>query len=396
LKPAFELADVIFHTQDYIANSLGNSGRVLSALARCRTAALGGHIDQCSNLSCSHIRVSYNSCRNRHCPKCQQIQKETWLMAMEHRTLPVGYFHVVFTIPHELNSLCLQYPKLLYDTLFKVAWSTLKGFAAASQYELKMGMTAVLHTWGQNLSVHPHETVRRFGCIVPAGGMDKDDKWKTLKGNRANGRKGFLYPMEPLKKVYKAKFMAAIRKLIKKGLIPKQGGSFLDSIYQKEWVIYAKRPFADPKQVIEYLGRYTHKVAISNHRLQKVTETHTTFTYKDYADSGTQKLMTLTNEEFIRRFSHHILPAGFTKIRPGGVPHFGLHSGACTVTMDALTLQLTNIMRPIFNRATATMIAKEKSGYKPLNCPCCGQETMKMLSSWITGKPPPLLARFIQ
>lgn len=384
MKPDFELADIIHYTKDYIADHLGNSARTMSAIARCRTAALGGHIDKCSDRTCSHVRISYNSCRNRHCPKCQQIQKEAWLMAMQHRTLPVSYFHVVFTIPHELNGLCLLYPKLLYDTLFKVAWATLSGFAAASQYQLKMGMTSVLHTWavrrfGQNLSVHPH-----IHCIVPAGGMDKNGNWKALKGNKANGRKGFLFPMEPLKKVYKAKFMAAIRKLIKNSLIPKQDAAFLDNIYKKEWVIYAKKPFAGAKQVIEYLGRYTHKIAISNHRLKQVTQTHTSFTYKDYKDEAKQKLMTLSNQEFIRRFSQHILPNGFTKIR-----HFGLHSGASMAKMDSLSFQLTNRLRPKFNRAASLIIAKEKSNYMPQTCPCCGNETMRTILLWQSGIPPP-------
>ncbi len=384
MKPDFELADVINHTKPYISQQLGNSARTLFALSRCRTAELGGHIDKCSDIACSYVGISYNSCRNRHCPKCQQIQKEVWLMAMQHRTLPVSYFHVVFTIPHELNSLCLLYPKQMYDTLFKVAWATLKGFAANEQYAIKMGMTAVLHTWGQNLSLHPH-----IHCIVPAGGMDYNGKWKKLKGNKANGRKGFLFPMDALKKVYKAKFMAALRKLSKNGRIPKQDSRFLNELFNKEWVIYAKRPFAGAKQVIEYLGRYTHKVAISNHRLKIVNENHTSFNYKDYKDGAKQKLMLLTNEEFIRRFSQHILPDGFTKIR-----HFGLHSGASTGIMDKLCLQLTHKIRPKFSRAAALIIAKEKSSYNPKICPCCGKNTIQTLLTWQTGKPPPRQLNF--
>jgi hypothetical protein len=384
VKTTYELADVIRNTQNYIRDNLPNSARTLSAILRCRTEALGGHLDKCSDTTCSHVRISYNSCRNRHCPKCQKNQKEAWLMAIQHRTLPVSYFHVVFTIPHELNGLCLQHPKLMYDTLFKVAWATLKGFAAIPQYEIKMGMTAVLHTWGQNLSVHPH-----IHCIVPAGGMDAKGSWKTLKGNRANGKKGFLFPMNPLKNVFKAKFMAAIRKLIKTGLIPKQDPRFLNEIYKKEWVIYAKKPFIGAKQVIEYLGRYTHKVAISNHRIIEVTKTHTSFSYKDYKDQAKQKVMTLTNEEFIRRFSHHILPCGFTKIRPGGVPHFGLHSGACSEVMDTLHIQLLKKERPKFNRAATLKIAKEKNDYKPEVCPCCGKNTMTTILVWLSGQPPP-------
>ena len=195
--------------------------------------------------------------------------------------------------------------------------------------------------------------------------------------------------MESLKKVYKAKFMAALRKLIKNKLIPKQPSRFLNDIYNKDWVIYAKRPFTGAKQVIEYLGRYTHKIAISNHRIKKVTETHTTFDYKDYKDGAIKKQMTISNEEFIRRFSQHILPNGFTKIRPGGVPHFGLHAGACTDIMDKLYKQLTTKVRGKFNRSSALMIAKEKSNYCPNTCPCCGQNTLLTIVMWLSGIPPP-------
>lgn len=379
MKPTYELADVIRHTQNYIGKNLANSARTLSALAKCRTAALGGHIDRCTDEACGHVKVSYNSCRNRHCPKCQQVQKENWLLAMQHRTLPVPYFHVVFTVPHELNCLAISHPKLLYDTLFKIAWDTLKGFAAANQYQIKMGMTAVLHTWGQNLSLHPH-----LHCIVPAGGLDAGNKWKTLKGNLANGRKGFLFPMEPLKLVYKSKFMAALRKLIKNELIPKQSKEFMESLFHKEWVIYAKRPFAGPNQVIEYLGRYTHKVAISNHRLLNVTAQTTTFTYKDYKDGSKKKNMELYNEEFIRRFSQHILPEGFTKIR-----HFGLHAGACTKLMDEIFHQLCNIQRPAFKSSTAYLQTKEKNKLHSHECPACGQASMVSIFNWQSGKPPP-------
>ena len=380
MKPAFEVADIIKHTQLYIKQHLPNSSRVLNAIAICRTATLGGHIDKCSNSLCDYVHVSYNSCRNRHCPKCQQIQKEAWLMAMQHRTLPVSYFHVVFTIPHELNSLCLKFPKLMYDTLFKVAWATLKGFAQAPQYRLKMGMTSVLHTWGQNLSLHPH-----IHCIVPSGGMDKNKKWKPLKGNKANGRKGFLFPIDALKRVYKAKFMAAIRKLIKLKKIPQQDTGFLNQIYQKEWVVFAKRPFAGAQQVVEYLGRYTHKIAISNHRIVDVSTTHTKFKYKDYADNGVQKLMCLENEEFIRRYSQHILPDGFTKIR-----HFGLHAGACTKIMDEISQQLTGKPRARFDRKNCLIKIKEKLNPNPQQCPKCNKDTLITKLIWNSGKSPPI------
>ena len=381
MKPEYEVADIIRHSEKYIKQSLGNSARTLMALSECRTAQLGGHQDRCSDNNCSYERISYNSCRNRHCPKCQQVQKEAWLMAMKHRTLPVGYFHVVFTIPHELNMLCLQFPKIMYDMLFKVAWNTLKKFGKNPQYGINMGMTAVLHTWGQNLSLHPH-----IHCIVPAGGLDSDNFWKPLKGNKANGRKGFLFPLDELKSVFKAKFLAAIRKQIKLGNLPRQESAFLDTVYKKEWVIYAKRPFGGADQVIEYLGRYTHKVAISNHRLIKVDQQKTTFSYKEYKDNAKQKTMVLENEEFLRRFSQHILPSGFTKIR-----HFGFHSGAAYLQIDTLMLELTGEIRPKFDRKLAIKNAKEKSSFTSELCPCCNKKTMKTILVWHAAKPPPTI-----
>lgn len=379
------MADVIRHSEKYIKTHLGNSARTLLALSRCRTAQLGGHVDKCSDTTCSHERVSYNSCRNRHCPKCQQIQKEAWLLAMRHRTLPVRYFHVVFTMPHELNTICIQFPKIMYDMLLKVAWNTLNKFGKNPQYGIKMGMTAVLHTWGQNLSLHPH-----IHCIVPAGGLDDDNYWKPLKGNKANGKKGFLFPIDELKSVFKAKFLAAIRKQIKLGNLPRQESVFLDTIYKKEWVVYAKRPFGGAPQVIEYLGRYTHKVAISNHRIINVDKQQVTFSYKDYADNSKQKTMTLQNEEFLRRFSQHILPSGFTKIR-----HFGFHSGAAYLKMDTLMLELTGNIRPKFNRKAALIKAKEKNSFIPELCPCCNKKTMKTILVWHAGKPPPEALKFL-
>lgn len=379
MKPLFELADIIRHSEKYVKQYLGNSARTLLALSKCRTAQLGGHLDKCSDTNCSHERISYNSCRNRHCPKCQQLQKEAWLIAMKHRTLPVMYFHVVFTIPHDLNMLCLQFPKIMYDMLFKVAWNTLKTFGKNPQYDIKMGMTAVLHTWGQNLSLHPH-----LHCIVPAGGLDSDSFWKPLKGNKANGRKGFLFPISELKSVFKAKFLAAIRKQIKLGNLPRQEPHFLDNVYKKEWVIYAKRPFGGAPQVIEYLGRYTHKVAISNHRLIKVDQHQTIFSYKDYKDNARQKTMTLENEEFLRRFSQHILPSGFTKIR-----HFGFHSGPAHLQMATLMVELTGEIKPKFDRKKAIKNAKEKSSFMPELCPCCNKKTMKTILIWHAAKPPP-------
>ena len=253
---------------------------------------------------------------------------------MNYRILPVSYFHRdvgpgVFTLPHELNGLCIRYPKLIYNLLFKTVWKTISGFAENPQYGIKQtAMTAVLHTGvvrhsGQQLSLHPH-----LHCIIPAGGMTASGNWKNLKGNNKKG-KGFLFPIQQLQAVYKAKFLAGLRKLEKQGAIEKQVPQLLDILYRKQWIVYAKRPFAGAKQVVEYLGRYTHKVTISNHRLININDNKVTFKYKDYSDQGKTKNMTLEPPEFLRRFALHILPPGFTKIR-----HFALHSGACLSKQD--------------------------------------------------------------
>lgn len=350
------------------------------ALQLCRTAAMGGHVELCANSNCNHIRISYNSCRNRHCPCCQSTQKEQWLNRMHYRTLPVSYYHAVFTIPHEFNGLCLRYPALMYQLLFKVVWASLDGFSKHPQYGIKKtGMTAVLHTWGQNLSLHPH-----LHCIMPAGGLDQHYKWKNLKGNANTKGKEFLYPMEELKKIYKAKFMAALRKLIKQGFIQQQQPGFLNQVFLKDWVVYAKRPFAGAKQVIEYLGRYTHKVAICNHRIQSIDATHVSFAYKDYKDKGKTKTMSLEGSEFLRRFSQHILPTGFTKIR-----HFGLHAGANQHVMDAVYEEFYHKPRPAQTKKTWQEIAHQKIGFVPEQCPKCKENTLKNRANWLQGRAPP-------
>jgi phage FluMu protein Com len=360
--------------------------KTFRALLQCRTASMGGHVQQCADSTCKHIHISYNSCRNRHCSSCQSTQKEQWLSRMRYRTLPVAYYHAVFTIPHEFNGLCLRYPTLMYDLLFKVTWATINGFSKHPQYGIsKTGMTAVLHTWGQNLSLHPH-----LHCIIPAGGLAENTKnktvrWKHLKGNNPHKKKHeFLYPMDELKKVFKAKFMAGVRKLIKQELIEKQADGFLNTVFQKEWVAYAKRPFGGAEQVIEYLGRYTHKVAISNHRIQNIDNTSVKFAYKDYKDKGKTKSMSLEGEEFLRRFSQHILPSGFTKIR-----HFGLHAGANQHIMDALFFEFYQKDRPALVKEPWQTIAFEKVGYIEHQCPKCKQITLKTKAIWQQGKSPP-------
>jgi hypothetical protein len=292
--------------------------KVMNSIERCRTSALGGHVDECTN--CGHIRISYNSCRNRHCPKCQGLAREKWLLARERDLLPVGYFHIVFTIPSDLNALALQNQKELYNLLFKASSETLMELANDPKYlGAEIGHISILHTWGQNLIDHPH-----VHSIVPAGGL-------SLNGERwIHTRKNFFIPVKVISRVYRGKFMAYFKEVCQKGKIRFEGQlnkltnlnelkDLIDHLYKKEWVVYCKEPFSNPMRVMEYLGRYTHRVAISNERIVKITNEKVSFKWKDYADENKNKVMTIDGEEFIRRFLLHVLPLNFVKIRHYGI-----------------------------------------------------------------------------
>lgn len=304
MQPIFELAHVLSQLGNNIESIGLNSWqlRTLYALKKCRTAALGGHVDACSD--CGTLSISYNSCRNRHCPKCQGKNREDWIQAREAELLPVPYFHLVFTLPDSINALAIHNPKLVYSLLFESVWETLAQFG--KNQGVQMGMISILHTWGQNLSLHPH-----LHCIVPGGGIDKEGDWKTI----CNDGK-FLFPVKALSKVFRAKYC---EKLKSKEPIPYE--QIRQVLWQKSWVVFAKRPFGSPKSVVEYLGRYTHKIAISNHRIKDIDGQNVKFDYKDYKQNGLKKQMTLSHQEFIRRFAMHILPRGFVKIR-----HYGFLS----------------------------------------------------------------------
>jgi hypothetical protein len=303
MQPAWEVAAVLRHVNTSSLRLTIHQQKTLRAIEQCRTAALGGHIDACD--TCGNISISYNSCRNRHCPKCQGHRRQEWIQKREADLLPCTYYHVVFTLPGQLNTLAMQQAAMIYDALFKAAWLTLNQFG--NNAGIQLGMIAVLHTWGQNLSLHPH-----LHCIVPGGGIGKNGQWqKQLRSNR------YLFSVKALSKVFRAKYVQQLRA---NGIEDK---TLIESLFQTPWVVYAKRPFGGPQQVIEYLGRYTHKVAISNHRLQLITNKDVTFSYKDYKAKGTAKQMTLSNEEFTRRFAQHILPYRFVRIR-----HYGILSSA--------------------------------------------------------------------
>jgi hypothetical protein len=367
--PAFEVADVInSHWKELLYSPQFNAWqlRTLDAIRRCRTASLGGHVDLCT--SCGHLRMSYNSCRNRHCPKCQQIQRERWIQAREAELLPATYFHVVFTLPETLNKLCLYEPVKMYNLLFSTAWSVMKSFAATPTHlGADTGMIAILHTWGQNLSLHPH-----LHCIVPGGGLTKAGFWKQARGDG-----DFLFPVKAMSLVFRARFVAALRQSIK-GL----DRSFYDSLFKTNWVVYAKQAFAGPEQVIEYLGRYTHKIAISNHRIANITNDAVSFSYKDYRDLGARKTMTLTPTEFIRRFSLHILPKGFVRIR-----HYGILSSSRKLqTLPVIHEQLDSHFAPPSKKDTQQIIMD--MGFNPQCCPSCNQLTMIAIFSFDRRGPP--------
>lgn len=299
MKPRYEVSDVLQRNTGYLHQFVRNSWqlRTINAISVCRTPALGGHIDICSNPQCHKLHISYNSCRNRHCPKCQGEKREQWIQAREKELFNAPYYHVVFTIPSQLNQACMHPSSVMYNLLFKVAWSVIRDFAANKKFlGAKTGMIAILHTWGQNLSLHPH-----LHCIVPGGGLTKSNKWKA-----ARGKGKYLFPVKALSRVFRARFVEALRSELEYDQI------VYKALFEKPWVVYCKKPFWGPEQVIEYLGRYTHKIAISNHRIQNIDHQSVTFSAKNYRQAGKKHLITLSDTEFIRRFSLHILPKGFT------------------------------------------------------------------------------------
>lgn len=289
----------------------------MRAVVQCRTAALGGHVQEC-NL-CQHRHLFYNSCRNRHCPKCQSLTRECWLQDRRNELLPVEYFHVVFTVPDTIADLALQNQREVYNILFRTAGQTLRKIAADPKHlGAEIGYVAVLHTWGQNMSHHPH-----IHFVVPGGGLSADGcRW-------VSARKGFFLPVRVLSRLFRRLFLKALSKAFKAGRLscfgplahlaePQAFTAWLGAHRKTEWVVYCKPPFAGPQQVLEYLGRYTHRIAISNSRLLDVTETDVTFRWKDYRCGDEHRTMRLDLHEFMRRFLQHVLPRGFVRIRHGG------------------------------------------------------------------------------
>jgi len=300
--------------------------KVVRAIQDCRTAALGGHSDICDG--CGFVKVSYNSCRNRHCPKCQTLTKERWVMDRESELLPVTYFHVVFTLPEELNGIVIHNREKLFGLLLSASAETLRKLAKDCRHlGAETGFTSILHTWGGNLVFHPHVHI-----IVPGGGLTEDGRWR-------NSRKKFFIPVKVMAKLFRGKFLRALQKMRHdiRGL--EDDGVWrttTNTLYAKDWYVYCKRPFKTCLSVLKYLGRYTHRVAISNHRILSIHDGKVSFKWRDYKGGSKVKVMTLAADEFIRRFLLHVLPPGFTKIR-----HYGFLASAVKKKKLALCKKLT-------------------------------------------------------
>ena len=326
-RPAVEVADIFrAHAEIFIDNhTIGfQQLKAIRAITRCRTAALGGHADVCPNCKEAPV-ISYNSCRNRHCNKCQSQARERWIDARRQELLQTRYFHVVFTLPHQLHTLVLQNQEELYNLLFRTVAETLREVARNSKHlGAEIGFFGILHTWGQNLLFHPH-----IHCVIPGGGISPDkDRW-------IQPLFPFFLPVQALGKVFRGKFVAGLRcahrkrQLICAGSIQHLGktqcfSAFLRTLFRQNWVVYAKPAFGGPEQVIRYLGRYTHRVAISNHRLISFDGGNVTFRWQDYAGGNKTRVMTVSSDEFMRRFLLHVLPKGFVRIR-----HFGVLANHC-------------------------------------------------------------------
>jgi len=396
-RPRWELADVFRRYGDAYrqAHCLPlRHLKVMHAVEVCRTSYLGGHVEQCD--ACGYQRSACNSCRDRHCPKCQSLAKAQWLAARQTELLPVGYFHNVFTLPHELNRLAQCNGKLIYDMLFQAVAKTLQEFAAEPKHGLggQLGFLAVLHTWDQKLLDHIH-----LHCVIAGGALPFDrQRW-------THSRENFLFPTKALSQVFRGKFLDLLQKAFAAGELtfpgraaplgtPQGFRDLINQLWKKPWVVYSKKPFAGPEKVLDYLGRYTHRVAISNHRIRRVENQTVTFEYRDRKDGGKRKQITLPAEEFIRRFLLHVVPRSFRRIR-----HFGFLANRSKQQNLPRCRELLGVSEavPEPDELDARELLLELTGLDIATCPSCKSGTMVVIRRlpspssngrrWTTIKP---------
>ncbi|MFZ4539346.1 IS91 family transposase [Propionivibrio sp.] len=386
-----EVADIFrqagprYREQHATALSCGQRG-VMSAIERCRTAALGGHVEQCD--ACGHQRIAFNSCRNRHCPKCQSLVRAQWLEDRQADLLPVEYFHVVFTLPEVVAAIAYQNKAVVYDLLFRATAETLRTIAADPKHlGAEIGFIAILHTWGQNLLHHPH-----LHCLVPGGGLSADgERWISC-------RPGFFLPVRVLSRLFRRLFLEQFQRAFDAGDLhfyhaleelqaPAAFARYLAPVRKTEWVVYAKPPFGGPRQVLEYLGRYTHRVAISNNRLINFADDQVRFRWKDYRHESRPKVMQLAADEFIRRFLLHVLPSGFQRIR-----HYGFLANRYRAVKLERCRQLLAEPAPIIPVPDAPLDYRDRyqllTGKSLRDCPKCGQGHMVCIETFLPGTLP--------
>jgi hypothetical protein len=377
-RTKFELAEVIrrFGRQFLEKENLSpQQTKVLNNILQCRTASLGGHEQACDH--CGEIRYSYNSCGDRHCPKCLSAKQASWIEKLIKSTLPIMHYHIIFTVPHCLNPICLWDASLYYNLLFSSVWSTLLSFGYSS-YGVATGAVAVLHSWGQNLSLHPH-----IHCIVPAAGVGLKGQWKHI-GN--NGR--YLYPVHQLSDTFKGKFLHSLKRKLRKAGLAENFSKHIEKAYNTRWVVNSQPSLAKPEHVIRYLGQYTHRVAITNHRILNISNKEVTFIAKDYRDRAQNKPVSLKGDELLRRFCMHVLPKRFVKIRRFGIYH------PTTIRNQALQFVPENkpgieqLEKPAVMETSAERI-KRLTGFDPLLCPVCKKGNMVVIREIPRIRSPP-------
>jgi hypothetical protein len=388
VRPILEVADIVrAHTDEFCqahAASLSPAQkRVLRAIETCRTAVLGGHLEQCDE--CGYERNAYNSCGDRHCPKCQSMARAEWLEKRQADLLPCEYFHVVFTLPEPLAALTLQNKRQMYDLLFRATAETLQSIAADPKHlGAQIGFFCILHSWGQTLTAHPH-----LHCVVPGGGISLDGtRWVAC-------RPGFFLPVRVLSRRFRTLYLRYLEQAYAAGKLrfsgawqtlsqPQAFARYLAPLRETEWVVYAKPPFGGPERVLDYLGRYTHRVAISNNRLKELKDGQVTFAYKHYKHEQRQKLMTLSADEFLRRFLLHVLPDGFQRIR-----HYGLLANRHRAENLARCRELLHMLTPIpSSQPDYSERYRQLTGKDLLQCPHCKRGQMRRIAILPAGAAP--------